>query len=119
VVVAHKSGSAWVEAVAAGGPLSDERGTTDRVGRFNFFAAGIMFWTPRTGAHEVHGAILDRYARLGYESHHLATTVQAWDRIVVVRWPDLLLKLRPADSDAIAKLSDVMTGGGLERLLQA
>ncbi len=55
------------------------------------------------------------------ESHHLATTVppEAWDRIVVVRWPDLLLKLRPADSDAIAKLSDVITGGGLERLLQA
>ncbi len=60
---------------AVGYPLSDERGTTDRVGRFNFFAAGIMFWTPRTGAHEVHGAILGRYARLGYEHSRLGYPV--------------------------------------------
>jgi len=58
-----------------GYPVSDERGTTDRVGRFSVFAAGIMFWTPRTGAHEVHGAILGRYAKLGYERSRLSYPV--------------------------------------------
>ncbi len=55
------------------------------------------------------------------ESHHLATTVppEAWDRVVVVRWPDLLPGLRRADRDAIASLPAVVTGEGLERLLQA
>jgi hypothetical protein len=55
------------------------------------------------------------------ESHHLATTVppEAWDRVVVVRWPDLLPELRRSDRDAITNLPTVVTGEGLERLLQA
>lgn len=55
------------------------------------------------------------------ESHHLATTVppEAWDRIVVVRWPDLLRELRQVDREAIEELPGVVNGEGLERLLQA
>jgi len=36
-------------------PTNDETATT---GRFNTFTAGVIYWSPATGAHEVHGAIL-------------------------------------------------------------
>src|SRR5262245_13530108 len=50
-----------------GAPQTDETGTPDGVGRYNHFAGGSIYWTPRTGAHEVHGAIRDKWASLGWE----------------------------------------------------
>jgi uncharacterized protein with LGFP repeats len=50
-----------------GFPTTDELGTPDRVGRYNHFEHGSIYWTPRTGAHEVHGAIRDKWASLGWE----------------------------------------------------
>ncbi len=54
-----------------GYPLTDESGTPDGVGRFNHFQGGSIYWTPRTGAHEVHGAIRDKWASLGWERSSL------------------------------------------------
>jgi GH43 family beta-xylosidase len=54
-----------------GYPLTDELGTPDRVGRFNHFQRGSIYWTPTTGAHEVHGAIRDKWASLGWERSSL------------------------------------------------
>ncbi|MDP8932040.1 MAG: DUF1929 domain-containing protein, partial [Actinomycetota bacterium] len=45
------------EAGPLGYPLTDERPTPDGVGRYNHFERGSIYWTPATGAHEVHGAI--------------------------------------------------------------
>ena len=42
-----------------GYPTTDETGCPDGVGRFNHFEHGSIYWTPETGAHEVHGAIRD------------------------------------------------------------
>jgi hypothetical protein len=50
-----------------GFPLTDELGTPDGVGRFNHFAGGSVYWTPATGAHEVHGAIRAEWAAIGWE----------------------------------------------------
>lgn len=50
-----------------GYPATDEAGTPDGAGRFNHFQGGSIYWTPTTGAHEVHGAIRDRWAQLGWE----------------------------------------------------
>ncbi|MBL8208728.1 MAG: M4 family metallopeptidase, partial [Blastocatellia bacterium] len=50
-----------------GFPLTDESRTPDGVGRYNHFQGGSVYWTPATGAHEVHGAIRDRWASLGWE----------------------------------------------------
>lgn len=50
-----------------GYPVTDETGTPDGVGRYNHFQRGSVYWTPATGAHEVHGAIRDHYASLGWE----------------------------------------------------
>jgi uncharacterized protein with LGFP repeats len=50
-----------------GAPLTDETGTPDGVGRYNHFQGGSIYWTPKTGAHEVHGYIRDKWASLGWE----------------------------------------------------
>ena len=58
-----------------GYPLTDETGVLDGVGRFNRFQRGLILWTPQTGAHEVHGAILDKWSSLGFERSFLGYPV--------------------------------------------
>ena len=58
-----------------GYPLTDETGTPDRVGRFNHFQGGSIYWTPETHAHEVHGAIRDKWASMGWERSELGYPV--------------------------------------------
>jgi uncharacterized protein with LGFP repeats len=50
-----------------GYPTTDETGCPDGVGRFNHFEHGSIYWTPTTGAREVHGAIRDLWASQGWE----------------------------------------------------
>ncbi|WP_236834267.1 hypothetical protein [Blastococcus sp. KM273129] len=50
-----------------GYPTTDESGTPDGVGRYNHFQDGSVYWTPATGAHEVHGSIRVRWAEQGWE----------------------------------------------------
>jgi hypothetical protein len=69
----------WIELGGAGGflglPVTDESGTPDGIGRFNRFEGGMIYWTPSTGAHEVHGAILDRWTALRFERSYLGYPV--------------------------------------------
>jgi len=58
-----------------GFPTTDETGTPDGRGRFNHFQGGSIYWTPQTGAHEVHGAIRDKWAAMGWERSHLGYPV--------------------------------------------
>ncbi|MDQ6648686.1 MAG: S8 family serine peptidase, partial [Actinomycetota bacterium] len=51
-----------------GYPLSNEQGTPNGAGRFNVFQGGSVYWSPGSGAHEVHGAIRERWASMGGES---------------------------------------------------
>jgi LGFP repeat len=48
-----------------GYPITDETGAPDGVGRFNHFQNGSIYWTPASGAHEMHGAIRDKWTALG------------------------------------------------------
>ena len=54
-----------------GYPTTDETTTPDGVGRFTHFEGGSVYWTPQTGAHEVHGAIRAKWSRLGWERGYL------------------------------------------------
>lgn len=54
-----------------GYPTSDQTRTTDRVGGFSAFQRGSIYWSPDTGAHEVHGAIRARWSALGWERSYL------------------------------------------------
>jgi len=52
-----------------GYPTTDESATPDGVGRYNHFAnAGSIYYTPKTGARSVHGAIRDHWAGMGWET---------------------------------------------------
>jgi len=54
-----------------GFPLTDELGAPDGHGRYNHFEGGCIYWKPETHAHEVHGAIKDKWASMGWERSRL------------------------------------------------
>jgi uncharacterized protein with LGFP repeats len=60
--------------VAAGGPASlgfpvaDDGGTADGTGALVRLQGGVVYWSARTGAHDVRGAILDRWRSLGAQT---------------------------------------------------
>jgi hypothetical protein len=54
-----------------GAPTTPEQGTPDGVGRYSVFQNGSIYWSPSTGAHEVHGLIRDKYKELGWEGGRL------------------------------------------------
>jgi len=58
-----------------GFPLTDELPTPDGIGRYNHFERGSIYYTPTTGAHEVHGEILGLWASLGWEQGFLGYPV--------------------------------------------
>jgi glucose/arabinose dehydrogenase len=61
----------WEKGVL-GYPITDETTTPDGIGRYNHFnKGGSIYWSPGTGAHEVYGAIMGRWSRLGYERSYL------------------------------------------------
>jgi len=63
--------SLGAEAGFLGYPTTDERSTPDGAGRYNHFERGSIYWTYGTGAHEIHGAIRDKWASLGWEKSWL------------------------------------------------
>jgi hypothetical protein len=48
-----------------GFPTGDEAAGQVSGSRYNFFQNGRIYWSAATGAHEVHGAILQEYGQLG------------------------------------------------------
>jgi hypothetical protein len=58
-----------------GYPVTDETVTPDGIGRYNHFQNGSIYWSPTTGAHEVHGAIRGEWARRGWEQSSLGYPV--------------------------------------------
>jgi N-acetyl-anhydromuramyl-L-alanine amidase AmpD len=67
------------ETSVLGYPTTDETGTPDGIGRFNHFRKGTdegsIYWTPTTGAWEVHGQIRNKWASLGWETSALGYPV--------------------------------------------
>jgi hypothetical protein len=65
----------WFSLGAEGGllsyPISDQSPTPDGLGWFNHFQGGSIYWTPSTGAHEVHGGNRERWAAMGRERSYL------------------------------------------------
>ena len=54
-----------------GFPLTDETTTPGAAGQYNDFARGSIYWSPATGAHEVHGAVRGCYLALGGPGDYL------------------------------------------------
>ncbi|NEW06895.1 hypothetical protein GK047_12870 [Paenibacillus sp. SYP-B3998] len=47
--------------------VTDEEKTPDQIGRYNHFQGGSIYWHPSLGAHEVHGAVRDKWANMNWE----------------------------------------------------
>ena len=68
-----------------GYPITDELATPDGRGRFNHFRAlqiqgkpeASIYWSPETGAHEIFGAIRDKWASMGWETSPLGYPITA------------------------------------------
>ena len=54
-----------------GKPLTNAHTTSDGVGSWQQFQYGYIYYHPNTGAHEIHGAILDRWADEGWSRSYL------------------------------------------------
>ena len=50
-----------------GTPTAPEAPCPDGAGRYRHFERGSIYWHPLTGAHEVHGRIRAKWAKLGWE----------------------------------------------------
>ena len=61
--------------IGLGQPAGPEQVSSDGEGRFRIYQNSTVYWTPRTGAHEVHGAIREQYIRLGAENSRLGYPV--------------------------------------------
>ncbi|WP_127782328.1 SpoIID/LytB domain-containing protein [Rhodococcus sp. X156] len=59
------------EAGVLGFPTTGETATSKGTGRYNHFEGGSVYWSPATGAHEVHGAIRQAWAAGGWETGSL------------------------------------------------
>jgi hypothetical protein len=59
-----------------GFPLTDERVAPDRIGRYNHFQRGSIYWHPATGAHDVRERIRERWAALRWEIGFLGYPVE-------------------------------------------
>ena len=67
-----------VKYAALGGPAgwlgpatTAELVAPDGIGHYRHYRSGSIYWSPATGAHEVHGLIRDRWASLGWERSFL------------------------------------------------
>ncbi|HEY0714274.1 MAG TPA: hypothetical protein VGF45_16450 [Polyangia bacterium] len=56
---------------ALGYPTTDETPTPGNLGRYNHFQKGSIYWSPATGAHEIHGMIRQHWLSLGREASWL------------------------------------------------
>jgi len=54
-----------------GNATSEVQTGSDGRGYFRHYQGGSIFWLPGIGAHEVHGAIRDKYASMGWEASFL------------------------------------------------
>lgn len=52
-------------------PLTDETATPDKVGRYNHFQGGSIYWHPSIGAFEIHGDIRALWSQIGWERSSL------------------------------------------------
>ncbi|ABM03503.1 LGFP repeat protein [Psychromonas ingrahamii 37] len=58
-----------------GYPITDQLRAPDKIGLYNHFQHGSIYWSPKTGAHEVHGAIRSKWQELGWEQSSLGYPV--------------------------------------------
>ena len=97
-----------------GFPVTDELGTPDGVGRYSHFQGGSIYWTPQTGAWEVHGAIWDLWASLGWEQSFLGYPVGDESAFPINngRYSDFPIRFEVQPEKTTNQKIDVYSGAG-------
>ncbi|MQA33272.1 N-acetylmuramoyl-L-alanine amidase [Modestobacter roseus] len=62
---------------ALGFPTTDHTVTPDGRGAYSYFQGGAVYWSASTGAHVLRGAVLDAWARTGWEQGRLGYPTSA------------------------------------------
>lgn len=62
-------GNAWAS------PTEEVKSCSDGIGYFRRYGGAMIYWTPATGAHEVHGDICRKWSQLGFERSWLGYPV--------------------------------------------
>lgn len=70
-IICEKWASLDWERGALGYPTTDTDFLPDKIGRHCHFQHGCIYWSPETGAHEVHGLIREKWEALGWEQSFL------------------------------------------------
>ena len=65
----------WIGQPVDTGAGSAEMATSDNRGRCRDYQHGSIYWTPQTGANEIHGQIRDLWASMGWENSFLGYPV--------------------------------------------
>lgn len=65
--IAEKYAALGGESSFLGKATTTEKTAPDGIGKYQHFEGGSIYWSPDTGAHEVHGLIRARWAELGWE----------------------------------------------------
>jgi M6 family metalloprotease-like protein len=63
-----------------GYPTTDQLPARDRVGRFNHFMGGSIYWSPQTEAHSIHGPIKQKWEDMGAETGSLGYPISEADQ---------------------------------------
>lgn len=59
-----------------GYPVTDETATPDRIGRYNHFESGSIYWHPNTGAFMTTGKIREKWSLYGWERGFLGYPIE-------------------------------------------
>lgn len=55
------------KAAALGNPVDVPRWSTDTIGAYQWYERGVVMWSFHSGAHEIHGAIIEKWKERGSE----------------------------------------------------
>jgi hypothetical protein len=69
--IRHAYSALGTEGSFLGFPTTNQLSTPRKAGRFNAFQHGSIYWSSKTGAHSIGGAIGDRWASMGWENSRL------------------------------------------------
>lgn len=72
--ISEKNQALHAGGLSLGNPVGAETVNPDNVGRRQAYQFGVIYWSPSTTAHEVHGEILNKWTTLGRENYGYPTS---------------------------------------------
>ncbi|WP_458719133.1 PQQ-dependent sugar dehydrogenase [Candidatus Nitrosocosmicus sp. R] len=108
-----------LESSFLGYPITDEQYTPYKDGRFSAFQKGAIYWSPSSGAHEIHGDIFNKWKEMGLESSFLGYPITDVQPLMngdavsyfeggLIRWSEKEKELHVLDDSQVNFATDVL-----------